>query len=185
MARQNIDTGSIPNNRKGDPLRNAFIKINSNFTEIYPNPLPPTFQQSLFSYMFFNFTPSTSYGYQPYRLYDDDDGSPGSETWDVEVRRNLFYVEKTGILKKIIVSYSGNVNANFAIVTNPTIGSLVANTTWDFETVITTNGGSSSYLVEPNLSISEDSLIGIAIKTTTLTTTRIGLSTIWGSVEFT
>ena len=37
MARQNINVGSAPNDSTGDPLRTAFQKINSNFTEIYAN----------------------------------------------------------------------------------------------------------------------------------------------------
>lgn len=35
MAKQTINVGTIPNDRTGDPLRNAFTKINSNFTELY------------------------------------------------------------------------------------------------------------------------------------------------------
>lgn len=35
MAQQEIDVGSIPGDGTGDPLRNAFTKINENFTELY------------------------------------------------------------------------------------------------------------------------------------------------------
>ena len=35
MAQQTIGVGSNPNDSTGDTLRNAFIKINSNFTELY------------------------------------------------------------------------------------------------------------------------------------------------------
>lgn len=35
MARQNINIGSAPNSRNGDPLRTAFTKTNQNFTELY------------------------------------------------------------------------------------------------------------------------------------------------------
>lgn len=35
MARQNINTGSVPNDRTGDKLRTAFGKVNENFGEVY------------------------------------------------------------------------------------------------------------------------------------------------------
>lgn len=36
MSQQTINIGSAPNDFTGDPLRTAFTKINSNFTELYP-----------------------------------------------------------------------------------------------------------------------------------------------------
>lgn len=35
MAKQVINVGTAPNAENGDPLRSAFIKINSNFNELY------------------------------------------------------------------------------------------------------------------------------------------------------
>ena len=35
MAKQVIDLGTGPNEGDGDPLRNAFAKVNDNFTELY------------------------------------------------------------------------------------------------------------------------------------------------------
>jgi hypothetical protein len=35
MTQQIIRVGNLPNDGKGDPLRTAFNKINSNFTELY------------------------------------------------------------------------------------------------------------------------------------------------------
>jgi hypothetical protein len=35
MAQQSINVGTQANDRQGDPLRTAFQKINSNFTELY------------------------------------------------------------------------------------------------------------------------------------------------------
>ena len=35
MAKQTINTGSLPNDKTGDPLRTAFQKINDNFAELY------------------------------------------------------------------------------------------------------------------------------------------------------
>lgn len=35
MAKQSIGVGATPNDGTGDPLRNAMIKINENFTELY------------------------------------------------------------------------------------------------------------------------------------------------------
>lgn len=35
MAQQTINVGTQANDRQGDPLRTAFQKINSNFTELY------------------------------------------------------------------------------------------------------------------------------------------------------
>jgi hypothetical protein len=37
MAKQNINIGHSANDKSGDPLRSAFIKINDNFTELYAN----------------------------------------------------------------------------------------------------------------------------------------------------
>jgi hypothetical protein len=37
MSRQVINIGNSPNDRKGDPARTAFEKINENFTEVYAN----------------------------------------------------------------------------------------------------------------------------------------------------
>jgi hypothetical protein len=37
MAKLNILVGSSANDKSGDTLRNAFIKINENFTELYAN----------------------------------------------------------------------------------------------------------------------------------------------------
>lgn len=35
MAQRIINIGTLPNDRSGDPLRVAFEKINSNFTELF------------------------------------------------------------------------------------------------------------------------------------------------------
>lgn len=35
MAKQNINVGTTANDKKGDSLRAAFQKVNSNFTELY------------------------------------------------------------------------------------------------------------------------------------------------------
>ena len=35
MAKQVINIGTAPNSKTGDPLRDAFTKINNNFTELY------------------------------------------------------------------------------------------------------------------------------------------------------
>jgi len=35
MAKQVINTGTVPDDGTGDNLRNAFVKVNSNFTELY------------------------------------------------------------------------------------------------------------------------------------------------------
>lgn len=35
MAQQTINVGEAPNSNTGDPIRNAFIKVNANFTEVY------------------------------------------------------------------------------------------------------------------------------------------------------
>jgi hypothetical protein len=37
MAKQTINVGTTANDRTGDPLRTAFTKVNSNFTEVYNN----------------------------------------------------------------------------------------------------------------------------------------------------
>ena len=37
MTQQIVNTGSSANAKNGDPLRDAFIKINANFTELYGN----------------------------------------------------------------------------------------------------------------------------------------------------
>lgn len=42
MAQQTINTGSSVNDGTGDKLRDAFIKINANFTDLYTNPLQST-----------------------------------------------------------------------------------------------------------------------------------------------
>ena len=35
MAKQNINVGTAANDKKGDSLRAAFVKVNANFTELY------------------------------------------------------------------------------------------------------------------------------------------------------
>lgn len=35
MAKETINIGTTPNDRKGDSLRAAFQKVNANFTELY------------------------------------------------------------------------------------------------------------------------------------------------------
>lgn len=35
MAKQVINTGTVPDDGTGDNLRNAFVKVNANFTELY------------------------------------------------------------------------------------------------------------------------------------------------------
>ena len=35
MAKLNINVGTSANSRSGDSLRDAFVKVNSNFTELY------------------------------------------------------------------------------------------------------------------------------------------------------
>jgi hypothetical protein len=43
MSQQIINVGSSPNDGAGDPIRTAFIKTNTNFTQLFalPNPTPP------------------------------------------------------------------------------------------------------------------------------------------------
>ena len=36
MAKQVINVGAVANDGNGDPIRTAGIKINENFTEVYP-----------------------------------------------------------------------------------------------------------------------------------------------------
>lgn len=47
MARQNINVGTGPNSLDGDVLRNAFIKINDNFVDLYllNQAIPSTIEQ--------------------------------------------------------------------------------------------------------------------------------------------
>lgn len=44
MAQQTINVGPAPNDGQGDPIRSAFIKCNSNFTELFDRvqSSPPT-----------------------------------------------------------------------------------------------------------------------------------------------
>ena len=35
MSQQLIDVGVVPNDGTGDPIRDSFIKVNDNFTELY------------------------------------------------------------------------------------------------------------------------------------------------------
>lgn len=35
MAQQNINVGAAPNDTSGDTLRDAFVKVNTNFTEVF------------------------------------------------------------------------------------------------------------------------------------------------------
>jgi hypothetical protein len=78
MTRQIINTGTSPNDKSGDTLRNAFNKINNNFTELYSGlpalsisstpPLNPAIGQQWWdsadgnSYIYYNsnWVPSTS-----------------------------------------------------------------------------------------------------------------------------
>jgi hypothetical protein len=181
MDIQNINTGSEANDRTGDPIRNAFIKINHNFTELYPIPLPPTHQ--FFSYYTrFNFPTGNAYGYQSYMINDRNDQSPATDKW--EINRNVRYVNKNSTITKIARYQSSNVNADFAIVINPIIGTLVSNTTWDYETEVISIGPSTKTLIEPNLTVNKGDTIGIATKTTNLTT-RIYNSSIFVLFEAT
>lgn len=41
MTKQTISIGTSPNDHTGDPLRSAFTKINSNFTELYTSSTQP------------------------------------------------------------------------------------------------------------------------------------------------
>ena len=41
MAKQTINIGTTPNDGTGDALRNAFTKVNENFTEVYNNSANP------------------------------------------------------------------------------------------------------------------------------------------------
>ena len=42
MARQVINVGATANDGTGDGLRNAYIKCNENFAELYGNTVEPT-----------------------------------------------------------------------------------------------------------------------------------------------
>lgn len=44
MAQQIINVGTTPDDGQGDPIRNAYIKCNNNFTELYSRlqDTPPT-----------------------------------------------------------------------------------------------------------------------------------------------
>ena len=112
MAQQYINTGSEANDRTGDPIRNAFIKTNSNFTELYPSPLPP--QYFVFAaYTFFNFPPSTAIGFQALKIQDDDDSSPLTGTWFPT--DNMFYMPYNGELTKLTVTVNSNIGAFFVL----------------------------------------------------------------------
>ena len=47
MAREIINTGTTPNDGTGDKLRNAFIKVNSNFAEVYTDKVDKVTAKSL------------------------------------------------------------------------------------------------------------------------------------------
>jgi len=47
MAREIINTGTTPNDGTGDKLRNAFIKVNSNFAEVYTDKVDKVSAKSL------------------------------------------------------------------------------------------------------------------------------------------
>jgi hypothetical protein len=44
MSQEIINVGASANDGEGDPIRNAFIKTNTNFTQLFalPNQTPPT-----------------------------------------------------------------------------------------------------------------------------------------------
>lgn len=62
MSQQVINTGVIPNDGTGDPLKDAFDKINTNFAELYSVPASPA--------PIVNFTSSTTPVYQISTLYN-------------------------------------------------------------------------------------------------------------------
>jgi hypothetical protein len=41
MAKQTIELGTGPNTKDGDTVRDAFNKVNQNFTELYSSVQPP------------------------------------------------------------------------------------------------------------------------------------------------
>lgn len=47
MTQQTINTGTNANDHTGDPLRTAFQKINSNFTDLYTNYISKTQLKSI------------------------------------------------------------------------------------------------------------------------------------------
>jgi hypothetical protein len=47
MTKKVIGTGTLANDKKGDSLRTAFIKVNANFDELYIQNVPTTSQGSV------------------------------------------------------------------------------------------------------------------------------------------
>lgn len=74
MAKQSIGIGTTANDGTGDPLRDAFDKINDNFTELYDYfgavagvlPTPQTYTPTLFNVT--NISASTAYSCQFMRV---------------------------------------------------------------------------------------------------------------------
>ena len=144
------------------------------------DPTPP--QYFVFAaYTFFNFPPSTAIGFQALKIQDDDDSSPLTGTWFPT--DNMFYMPYNGELTKLTVTVNSNIGAFFRIKINPPPYGVVNDTTsWDYETLLESNGSYTKHLIEPNLSINLGDSIGMAVKTNS-ETTRLYDVTAYGLIE--
>lgn len=189
MPQQFINTGSKANNKTGDSLRNAFKKINSNFTELYPT--VPNLPENLIiatSYVYFNALQTTvGSNYQAFKVGEFSDTITSNDRWSitgVTSEINVWVSPSNGILTKIIYQHQGNTNSSFGIIKNPTFGGLVRDSNWDFETTSTTQGPSTKFLLQPNLSVSMGDFLGFGIESKSIST-RLYRTFMYAYMEFT
>lgn len=168
MSQQIINLGATPNDGTGDPLRTAFTKINSNFTEIYGNVASS-------SYRFTNNTMSTTAG----NIEIDSFSGNTNVNDSLNVIGNQRVTGNLTVNGSLIANISGNLAAETLSSSGPaTLNSLNVTTTSSLgqatavnlqvlDTLTTSNFNSSNVNILggnlSNINISASTVSGITL----------------------
>lgn len=181
MSIQTINLGSSPNDGTGDPLREAFIKTESNFTELYSRGYSTSIMHTTGFTRFSNNDNEWRYFY--FIIYDSTFDTADSPTSFNRVQKQ-YYTFNSSIISNLNLIIAADSNAEVGIVKNtqPNDSTSAASTvTYDWTETLTSTGTHTLYNLKPNISLLSLDNFSIALKSTEST----ALSDCWFAFQLT
>lgn len=165
MAIQTINIGTSANDGTGDNLRNAFIKTEDNFNELYSNnsgPLPPSIIYTIASDFANYLNP-----YDSLRSIRVDSFQFKSPYIPLGTIRNYtrIYSPFSSCTFELIVMIEADQDSVISIFKNPT-DTDPDNLTPDYTSTLTSTGAYTKHLISPNISCNVGEFIVICFKST-------------------
>lgn len=166
MSIQTINLGSSPNDGTGDSLREAFIKTESNFTELYSREYNPSIMHTTGITQYLDSDNEWRYFY--FIVFDGMFKQANAPT-----QANRFYqqyhVSNNSIISNLNLIITADSNAEVGIVKNTQANSSTSkpNTvTYDWTETLTSTGTYTLYNLKPNISLIPVDNFSIALRST-------------------